>query len=230
MPRPSVWQIGAMPSSTQRFQNTIVVVRRIVGDRAPVRRIQSKMRRFARHFGPRRTNLGGDHHGLVAEFEHGELELANRFFRRVRRHDRDRAHAVFGVAKYVGVHRVHRACERDAQVFVLQIEIADPIGGEHVGEIDAALVHARLEEVRQHRHGSVGGVRARRRAPPDALGPDAGIAAPQPFFGHCRPGHFAHVAFDGEERFDDVRVGIDDRMIELGANVASRKAGISRHG
>ena len=201
----------------------IVVVGRIDRDRLPALGELPELRRVAEHLGIRLADLGADHHRLVPEFEHRVLEFANRLFRRIRRDDGRRADAVLDVAEHVGVHHVERAAAGGAQFVVAHVERGKPRRRQHVGEIDAALFHPRGEVSREHRHRAVGGMRGRRVSPPDHLGRPVRRGPLHPAGLDLRAGDLTNVFVEQPLAFDDVAVGIDDRVIELSANLAAGK-------
>ena len=201
----------------------IVVVRGIDRDRLPAFGKLPELRRVAKHFRIRLANLGADHHGFVAEFEHGEFQFADRFFGRERRDARDRPDALVRVAEHIRIHRVEGPAAGLAQFVVAHVECGKARRREHVGEVDAAFFHARGKVAREHRHRAVARVRGRGIAPPDHLRRAVRRGALQPARLDFGAGDLADVFVEQPFSLDRVAVGIDDGMIEFGANVAAGK-------
>ena len=204
----------------------IVVVRRIDRDRArEIRRLVVR----ARH---RADVFGADHDRFVAEFVDRELEFGDRFFRRERRDQRHRPHAVGDFAEHVGVEHVRRAAERLAHFVVLIVEPGNAGRRVEMREVEAEIVHARAEELRQHRHRAVARVRPRRHAPPEAA---AGLIvllvgrALPVALDDARSGEILEEVFDREARLDDVRVAVDHGVIEPRADLRTGEIGEAGH-
>src|SRR5262249_51875833 len=92
-------------------------------------------------------------------------------------------------------------------------------------EVDAELVHPRAEIARQLRHGAVAGVWAGRHTPPEAAHrrPVIGPHRQDPLR-HLLAGELPDEVEMREVALDDMGVAVDDRVVELGADIAPRES------
>ena len=185
------------------------------------------------------AHVVGDHDDLEAELAHRVRRLFDGFLGGVHGHHGRRSHAVGEGPEHLGIHPVHRARHRAAQILVGIRDVEEPERRIHEREVDAEVVESLVEEPRHHGGGPV----QRIAGLPPPRGP-MGTALHALGRRHLVParvlgllhelvddGGAAHVAQEVEEDRDGlepVAIAVDHRVIELRAH--RRRLGILRVG
>ena len=172
----------------------------------------------------------GRHLGDFESERVGVFELGDAFLRRVQRDHGGDGHAVGPLAVLLGGEVVEGAADGLADLVVLHVREAEADGGVEHDEVHADLVHALVQESRQHGGGAVERVLGGQGPPgrdrhalgaalvPAHRGPaaaDAGVAVALDDVGAA---DVLEVVEEGGHELDDVGVAVDDWMVKSGAD------------
>ena len=179
-------------------------------------------------------HIAGEHCGLETELTDREVEFFDGLFGSVHRDHRRGCQTVAVRAEELGVVEVEGAGARTTQLLVGHAGQGDDekaLAGVHDREVETDLVHALVEIARQRGRGAIEGVLGWYRPPHGYRGAlifalVEGLAkcptrmhevVDEPV-GHLRPADVADEVHDHGQHFELMRIGIDDRMIELCPN------------
>ena len=176
----------------------------------------------------------GDHDGLEAQLADGVFGVLDGLFRGVGGNHCGRGHPVRAFAVEFRVELVQRPAGNPAQLLILEPgRPGQTLGGIEHREVEAQPIHSLVQQPRQRRRGPVQGVARRPRPPGRAMRPDAAplsfrhggpaaVGAGARGLGiaprHVGAAQLLEIVEVQRRELDGVAVGIDDRMVEPGAN------------